>query len=153
MGLGNPIRKDDGVGCLVATALKQRLAGLHVDVTEASVAGLGLLDLITGYDKAIIIDAIQFENGIPGEVHRFEAKALPLTRHSGTPHDINLAEAVEIGRKLGILLPKRIVIYAIEAKDVTSFSEECTPEVRKAAAVCIKMIIQELKQIQSNLTE
>ena len=33
-------------------------------------------------------------------------------------------------------LPREITIFAIEVEDVTSFSEECTPRVKKAVAIC-----------------
>ena len=67
LGLGNPILTDDGVGCHVAMALKDRLKGPEVDVMEASIAGLDFLDLLTAYDRAIIIDAIQTDEGQPGK--------------------------------------------------------------------------------------
>ena len=57
---------------------------------------------------------------------------LASTRHSGTPHDVNIATALELGKKLKLKLPREITIFAIEVEDVTSFSEECTPGVKKA---------------------
>ena len=47
VGLGNPILSDDGIGCRVAVALKDRLKEPEVDVLEASVAGLDFIDLLT----------------------------------------------------------------------------------------------------------
>lgn len=147
LGLGNPILSDDGVGCQVAAALKDRLAEAEIDVLEASIAGLDFLDLLPGYDRAIIIDAIQTEEGTPGQIYQLEPDVLADTRHSGTPHDVNLATALELGRKLGLPLPKQITIFAIEAKDVTSFSEMCTPGVMKAVPACVEMIVQELNGV------
>jgi hydrogenase maturation protease len=144
LGLGNPILSDDGVGCCVAMALKDTLKEPEVDVLEAGIAGLDFLDLLSGYDKAIIIDAIQTDKGKPGQIYRLEPEILAETRHAGTPHDVNLATALELGKKLGLPLPRQITIYAIEVKDVTSFSEECTPEVMKAVPACAAMIAQEL---------
>jgi hydrogenase maturation protease len=149
LGLGNPILSDDGVGCQVATALKDRLKEPDIDVLEASVAGLDFLELLAGYDKTIIIDAIQTGEGTPGQIYQLEPDALADTRHSGTPHDVNLATALELGRKLGLPLPKQITIFAIEAKDVTSFGEKCTPGVMQAVPVCVEMIVQELNGVQN----
>ena len=144
VGLGNPILSDDGIGCHVAVALKDRLKEPEVDVLEASVAGLDFLDLLTGYDRAIIIDAIQTGKGMPGQIYRLEPDVLANTRHAGTPHDVNLATALELGEKLNLPLPRQITIFAIEVRDVTSFSEKCTPEVMKAVPACTTMIMQEL---------
>jgi hydrogenase maturation protease len=145
LGLGNPILSDDGAGCRAALTLKEKIHTPDVDVIEAGIAGLDLLDLLNGYDRAIIIDAIQTEKGKPGKIYRFGPDALADTRHTGNPHDTNIATALELGKKLKLKLPKEIIIFAIEAKDVTSFSEECTPAVRKAIPECVEMVMRELE--------
>ncbi len=145
LGLGNPILCDDGVGYQVAMTLQERLDMPDVDIKEAGIAGLDFLDMITGYDRAIVIDAIQTEKGKPGKIYRFGPDSLAATRHSGTPHDVNIATALELGKKLNLKLPKEIIIFAIEVEDVTSFSEECTPEVKKAVTRCVEMVMRELK--------
>ena len=149
LGLGNPILSDDGVGCHVVLALKEKLKEPEIDVMEDSIAGLDFLDLLSRYDRAIIIDAIQTREGTPGQIYRFESDMLANTRHASTPHDVNLATALELGRKLSLPLPQQITIFGIETKDVTSFSEECTPEVMKAVPACATLIIQELKGKQN----
>ena len=71
LGLGNPILGDDSVGFHVIQGLKDKFShpGL-ITLMESSASGLGLLDLITGYDKVIIIDAIQTQGGKAGQIHR-----------------------------------------------------------------------------------
>jgi hydrogenase maturation protease len=145
LGLGNPILSDDSVGYQVAMTLKERLDMPDVDIKEAGIAGLDLLDMITGYDRTIIIDAIQTEKGKPGRIYRFGPDLLTSTRHSGTPHDVNIATALELGKKLNLKLPREITIFAIEVEDVTSFSEECTPGVKKAVPRCVAMVMRELQ--------
>jgi hydrogenase maturation protease len=145
LGLGNPILCDDSAGCRVAMALKERLTMPGLDIQEAGIAGLDFLDMITGYDRTIIIDAIQTEKGKPGQIYRFGQELLSSTLHSGTPHDVNFATALELGRKLKLKLPVEITIFAIEAEDVTSFSEECTPGVMRAIPVCAEMVMRELQ--------
>ena len=146
LGLGNTILSDDGVGCRVAMALKDKLNTPDVNIMEDSIAGLDFLDMLTGYDRTIIIDAIQTDKGTPGQIYRFGPEILASTRHAGTPHDVNLATALELGKRLDLKLPRKITIFAIEVQDVTSFSEECTPEVEKAIPACVKMVVQELKE-------
>jgi hydrogenase maturation protease len=111
---------------------------------ETSVAGLDFLDLLVGYDRAIIIDAIQTKEGKVGQIYRFEPEAFDATRHASTPHDVNFATALELGNRLGLDLPQRITIFAIEVQNVSSYSEECTPEVMAAIPSCVRMIAQEL---------
>lgn len=144
LGLGNPILSDDGVGIRVAQELKGRLDQPEITVEETSLAGLGVLDLLTGYDRVILIDAIQTVGGQVGQIYRFGPEALALTSHTASPHDTNFITALELGRRLGLALPQQIVIFAIEAADVTTFSEECTSAVSQAVPVCVEMILQEI---------
>ncbi len=96
------------------------------------------------YDKVIIIDAIKTGGGEAGKVYRLGAENLGAIRHSASPHDINLATALELGKKLGTALPQQIIIFAIEVVDVTTFSEKCTPEVEKAIPLAASMVAEEL---------
>jgi hydrogenase maturation protease len=145
LGLGNPILADDGVGPHVAEELKGRL-GQEVTVEEASLAGLNLLDLLVGYDRAIIIDAIKTPGGKAGRIYRLDLEAFPATRHAASPHDVNLATALELGRRLGLALPRRIDILAVEVADTDRFREGCTPEVAAAIPACVGMIIDDLQK-------
>lgn len=144
LGLGNPILSDDSVGFRVVQELKTRFNKPDLTLVESSASGLSLLDLITGYDKLIIVDAIKTEGGEAGKIYRLGAENLGAIRHSASPHDINLATALELGRKLGVALPQQITILAIEVVDVTTFSEKCTPEVDRAIPLAVSMVAEEL---------
>ena len=144
LGLGNPILSDDGVGFRVVQELKARFSKPNLTLVESSASGLNLLDLITGYDKLIIVDAIKTEGGEAGKIYRLGAENLGAVRHSASPHDINLATTLELGRKLGAVLPQQIIILAIEVADVTTFSEKCTPEVERAIPLAVSMVAGEL---------
>jgi len=142
--MGNPLLCDDGVGLRVAAELKDRVEQPEITVMETGVAGLSLLDLLVGYDRAIIIDAIQTVGGKAGQIYRLDPKAFDTAIHTASAHGIDFTTALEFGKKLGLSLPQQIIIFAIEASDVTTFSEECTPEVKQAVTVCIEMVLREL---------
>lgn len=144
LGLGNPILSDDSVGFRVVQQLKARFDKPDLTLVESSASGLSLLDLVNGYDKVIIIDAIKTQGGEAGKIYRLGAENLGAIRHSASPHDINLATALELGKKLGAALPQQIIIFAIEVVEVTTFSEKCTPEVEKAIPLAASMVAEEL---------
>lgn len=144
--MGNSLLSDDGVGLSVAAELKSRLDQSDITVMETSVAGLSLLDLLVGYDRAIIIDAIQTVDGKAGQIYRLDPEAFDTTRRTISPHDVNFTTALEFGKKLGLPLPQEIVIFAIEALDVTTFSEKCTPEVTQAIPTCVETVIREIRR-------
>ncbi len=144
LGLGNPILSDDSVGFRVIEALENRYYEPEVTVMATGLAGLGLLDLILGYDKVIIIDSIQTKEGNVGQIYRLNADDFATTRHAASPHDVNLATALELGRRLGLAMPREIIIFAIEVQDVTTFGESCTPQVEQAIPRAVQMVAREL---------
>ena len=66
LGIGNTILTDDGIGIKIAQKLKED--NPELEVMETSEVGMALLELLDGYDKAIIIDSIKTEQGKPGEL-------------------------------------------------------------------------------------
>jgi hydrogenase maturation protease len=144
LGLGNPILSDDGIGNRIAQELGNRISSQDITVEETSLSGLSLLDLLVGYDRAIIVDAIKTTNGKAGQIYRLTAEAFNDTRHASSVHDVNFATALELGHKIGMPMPGQIIIYAIEVSNTSNFSEEFTPEVKKAIPRCVKMIFKEL---------
>jgi hydrogenase maturation protease len=144
LGLGNPILSDDGVGIRVAQEVGKQLNDPQVTVAETSEAGLRLLDSIVSYDKVIIIDAVQTEKGQAGQIYRMEPQDFSATKHPSSSHQINLATALELGKMLNLAMPQKITIFTVEAKDITSFNEKCTPEVEQAIPEVVKMVLEEL---------
>ena len=143
LGLGNPILTDDAVGIKIAQKLKEENPKL--EVIETSEAGIALLDLITGYDKLIIIDSIKNEPGKPGELYKLGLEDLKPAKDFLSSHGIGIATAFELGKGLGYKMPKFVSIYAVEMKDNTTFGERCTEEVEEKIPFIVKQIIDEEK--------
>jgi hydrogenase maturation protease len=144
LGIGNPILSDDGVGIKVAQEVGKKLDDPQITVSETSAAGLSLLDSLIGYDKVIIIDAIQTERGKAGQIYRMKPEDFSFTKRVSSPHQINLVTALELGQLLNLTMPREISIFAVEAEDITSFSEKCTHEVEQAIPEVAKMVLHEL---------
>jgi len=143
LGIGNSILTDDGVGIKIAQRLKEENAKLKV--IETSEAGITLLDLIAGYDKLIIIDAIKTEKGKPGDLYKLELEDLKPSKDFSSSHGIGIATAFELGQRLGYRLPKFVSIYAVEIKDNTTFGEKCTEEVEQRIPFIVKQIVRKEK--------
>jgi hydrogenase maturation protease len=144
LGIGNLILRDDGVGCRVAQRLEERLKG-HLDITvkETSLSGLSLLEEMAGYEKLIIVDAIQTKSGKPGDIYKLAPEDFKIG-HMAIIHDLGLFSALELGRRLGMEMPREVVIFAVEAKDMATFSEKCTPAVKKAISKAVDMVLREV---------
>ncbi len=146
LGIGNVILSDDGVGIHVSREIKKRIIDKNVTVDEAITGGMNLLDLIIGYDKAIIIDAVKSKDDEHGLVRR-----IPLsdfnTLHSCNPHDVSLMEAIEMAKKMGEKrIPEQIIVIGIMMKEIPcEFGETLSDEIQATVPKAIKLTLNELK--------
>jgi len=148
VGLGNPILTDDGVGVKVAYEVEARLGDKipeNLTITEASVGGLRLMELLEGYDRAIIIDAIQTRNRHPtGSIFTMnlvDLREISPTQHSASAHDTSLVTALDAGIEMGMKLPLDITIFAVEVENILDFSEHPTPSVAEAIPKVTEMVL------------
>ncbi|MFC1750966.1 hydrogenase maturation protease [Pseudomonadota bacterium] len=154
IGIGNPLLGDDGVGVHVAQLLQTRIQNPSITVDEAFTGGMNLLDLIKGYEKAILIDTIQRKNQKIGTVARYDLSDLP-TIHSHNPHDTSLVEAISLAKNLGDdQIPEQIIIYGIAIHHpCTEFTEEMSPSIQEAIPNIINMIISDIESSDNNKIE
>src|SRR5512137_2992261 len=146
LGVGNPILSDDGVGIHVARELKNRRLP-EVTVEELAASGLELLDVVLGYDRVIIIDAIQTAHGNPGEIRVLQEEDFERSVHGSSPHGINMATALALGRKIvPEKMPKSVIFTAVEAEDLVNVKEELTPKVQAALPRAVKMVEDAIKK-------
>jgi hydrogenase maturation protease len=129
LALGNPILSDDAVGWEIADRLEKLLPPGTADFMRESGATLDLIGKLAGYERLIIIDAVQLGQAPVGTLYRFTLDDFRATIRHSSAHDINFATAFEVGRRYGYPIPHDIRIYAIEVHELTRFAEGCTPEV------------------------
>ncbi len=145
IGLGNPILGDDGVGWKVAEEI---LSTAHCPpstvVETASVGGLSLMERLEGCQRAILVDSMETGQSPVGSVRVFPLDELPnpSDSHSASAHDTSLLTALETGRRMGLDLPEKITVVAIEAATVHNFSEELSPAVAAAVPVAIQAVLK-----------
>jgi hydrogenase maturation protease len=123
LGLGNPVVSDDRVGLAVAEELRRLLAASpieNVSVMESTRGGFELIDLLAGFDRAIIIDCLSLPDPTPGHI-----RELALTNVAGSArlinaHEISISTAFELAGAMGIEMPKTVEIFAIEGLDTST---------------------------------
>jgi hydrogenase maturation protease len=151
IGLGNPFLGDDGVGVQVARLLDSALRPDHsnsLQITEASVGGIRLMELMVGFKRAILVDALLLDQPLPGRIHRWSLSDLEAnspTQHTACAHDTTLITALAAGKSLGIPLPDEITILAIEVDQVDEFKEGLSYGVSLAADEVAHTLIDELE--------
>jgi hydrogenase maturation protease len=147
LGCGNLLMGNVGVGLRVIEALgKTELGSLeNLDIADAGVCGLDLLNYFDGARKVIIVDAV-LANSPVGSVHRLEGKDLlktdePLNLVS--VHDLTILDVMKIGEHVQVL-PEIVVIGIEIGTIVTDATLEISPEVLKGLDEAVRLIKQEV---------
>ncbi|MDH7511468.1 MAG: hydrogenase maturation protease [Clostridiales bacterium] len=153
LGLGNEIYGDDGIGIQVIRYLREETTKMptgdfqNVDLEECSLSGLALLDVIVGYDRLILIDTIKREAPQTGRIHvlrESDIRAVP----GPSPHYVSVPQAVEIGRRLGLHMPSRIRVVAVEAKNIHSLGEKLSQEMEKNMPAIAEKVKEVLRKAE-----
>jgi hydrogenase maturation protease len=149
IGLGNSVLTDDGVGIYAARELARRLIDSRpaIEVIETETAGFGLMELLSGCARAILIDAIQFDDLEPGTVVRIDPQDLRTSLRLRSVHEIDLPTVLALGRSLSLRMPEEIAIYAIQSQDSLTLSESLTAPVAQGLHRTLAMILEELDQM------
>jgi len=130
LGLGNDLLADDAIGHLAVAELALRLAG-RADVEATALHGLALLDVLAGYDAAVVLDAAVTGGHPVGEVHEIAADSLARIE-SPSPHFAGFPEMLDLADRLGLHFPHRLRIIAVEVLDPFTVGGAMTPAVRDA---------------------
>lgn len=114
IGCGNLLIEEDSIGINAVRELRKYQLPDFVTIIEAGTPGLGLLDLMEGFDKVIIVDAVV--SGAPiGTIHRFTDEILPPREVVPfSLHGFNIVDAIQLGKKVQPEKLPEIVIMGIE---------------------------------------
>jgi hydrogenase maturation protease len=148
LGVGNDILMDDGIGPRIVKTLEAKYPLPEMEYHTTTLGGLDILEFINGYDWVVFIDAIKTKDGVPGTVYEFVPEDFKETLHLTNIHDVSFLTAIELGKQLGLKVPKYMHIFAIEIIEDQVFGEEFTPPLKER----FEQIIEEIhKKIQTLL--
>lgn len=118
VGVGNTLRRDDGVGLLLVRLLRTRLPP-HVRVLESSGDLTRLLPTLAKAQRVVIVDAVD-AGAPPGALLR-----LPIEPHAASPqtdlprtastHGLSLAALLALAASLGHA--PRVDLYGVQGAD------------------------------------
>jgi hydrogenase maturation protease len=138
LGLGNDLAGDDAVGVLVARALRDELDGT-ADVVESSASGMALIEVLAGYDRAVIVDSIRTGRNPPGTITEMTLEDLgpvvaPSLHHAGLP------ELAAVARRIGLQFPHHTWVVAIEVVDPYTLGAELSEPVAAGVSQLVERV-------------
>ena len=150
IGLGNPLRGDDGVGVRVVELLAARQLPSAVKVIDGGTQGLGVVNLMEGHQRVILVDATNIGEA-PGEFIRFTLDEVDLLAGSSplgggqhlNVHYAGLRDALLLAQALGTL-PQTVVVFGVQPAN-TDWESRLSPEVEAGLAGLIDAILDEVR--------
>lgn len=126
LGVGNPLRRDDGIGPEVIRLFEENRAkknnsyGLpaDIDLVDGGTDGLGLIEYLKDYKKVIIIDAVEMKLP-PGTIKVFtpEEAVIGINTDSLSTHGFGIAELIKLAKELDI--NPELIIVGVQPEDIS----------------------------------
>jgi hydrogenase maturation protease len=143
IGLGNPLRGDDGVGGRVVQALAEQALPDGVEVVDGGTEGLGIISLMQGRRRVILVDAADIGQD-PGQFVRFslqEVRLLGDDEHLSV-HATGLRDVLLLAQALDIL-PDETIIFGVQPASL-DWDSALSPEVEAALPELSAAVLAEL---------
>ena len=146
IGIGNPLRRDDGIGIVLLQRLQMQQWPDSFSFLDGGAGGMQLLHMLSAFDIIVFLDAVHFgeEPGVlhvftPEEVRSNKAQIQSLTHGFDLFHVISFAQ--ELDEK-----SSHIHIIGIEPEDV-SFGEGISQTLQEKLDDFIEVIATVLRSL------
>jgi len=121
IGIGNPLRKDDGIGIILLEKLVEIKDDLHdnIEYIDGGTGGMNLLHLFARFDIVVFIDAVNFGGKIAGS--RFFNSKDVISKNIQikiSTHGYDILKIIQLSKNLGES-PDEIFIFGVQPKDMT----------------------------------
>lgn len=130
LGFGSDALSDDGLPVRLIQDIKVLESHSRFTFETSAVGGLELLELLEGFDTAVLIDTQLTSRRKPGEIHEFTPANFEETFHLSSQHDVTFHEALRFAKEMGISMPDDIRIIAIEVVENKKLSFEFSDEIQ-----------------------
>jgi hydrogenase maturation protease len=153
IGIGQTLRGDDAVGIEAVHCWQQSFPETarrsDVEAQSSELPGLGLLDLLDGFDAAVLVDAVQ-SSAAPGVIHRLDREQLSAFGSTAkSAHGWGVAETLELDRQLNPSRPElRIRLIGIEAQQM-DLGQALSQAVQRALPFASRAIEDEVQALLS----
>jgi len=144
IGLGNTLRRDDGIGIVILESLLKFYKRNDIDYLNFGSASFDLLHQLKAYDTVLLIDGVNA--GLKaGELKISQLRDIEykLDNFVTSTHEFNLKDIFELSKKLGI--KTKIYLAGIQVQD-TSFGEGLSQTLKQRKEDILKEIITFIKK-------
>jgi len=148
IGVGNPLRRDDGIGIVLLEKLIEKKDDFPQDIEyiDGGTGGMNLLHILALFDVALIIDAVNL-NGKPGESKLFKSEDVCSKKSSinMSTHESDVLKIINLSKELGEI-PAELFIFGVQPKDVSQ-GDNLSPELQKSIPLLMSNLQNEITKI------
>ena len=148
IGIGSPLRKDDGIGLILLEKLIKKKDELteNIEYIDGGTGGMNLIHTFTVFDTVVFLDAVNF-NGKIGESRLLKLEDIERKDDISfrSTHSLDILKVIEISKKLEEK-PKNFFIFGIQPKDI-SFGTNISKELSEKIDSIVENFIKNLKKI------
>ena len=149
LGIGNILFGDEGIGPHLANFIEEKYSFSSkehsVDIIDGGTLAQRLIPIITEYDKVLLIDCVNVDDGEIGDVYSFDFDKVPdYITWNGSAHEVEMLQTLQMIEMMGDLPPTKIVgVIPFVIGEDSTFS--MTDEVVKASKTMERVIIDYIK--------
>ena len=148
IGIGNPLKQDDGIGITLLEKLIEKKNNLpkNIEYIDGGTGFLNLLPVLSNFSKIIIIDAVNF-NGKIGESKLFTIKDIknPDFYEKFNSHGTNFLQIIELYKKLNDKQTE-IYFFGIQPKEISQ-GTILTTELEKKTDLIFEKLVKDIQKI------
>jgi hydrogenase maturation protease len=143
LGLGNLVHSDDGLGVHAIQNLNfDSRVPAGVTLLDGGTHGLGLLPHVSGYQRLLVIDALDVGEP-PGTLVRLEGDALKNLPGRSSVHQLGLADMLAALELLGEA--PNVVLLGVQPL-TTEWGTEVSPPVQAALDLLPDLVVEQLER-------
>jgi len=142
LGLGNPMRTDDGVGIYAIRRLpEEKRLPVEVQVIEGGTLGLELLHSLEGVTHLLVLDAVD-TGSVPGTMSRFADEELAAVPTAKSVHLLGLSDLLGAMLLIGEA-PDEVILFGVQP-DSTDWGVTLSPRVDAALNQLLEAALNQL---------
>lgn len=143
LGVGNVLRRDEGVGVHAVRELARHGCAVQADLMDG---GTAVFDALSGWEtieKLVVIDALQ-AGAAPGTITRLTAEQVAdAVSPALSLHQCGLIDALTQLQQAGLRLGE-VVIYGVEPGD-TGWGEQLSPAVAASLSRLTRQVEEDIE--------
>jgi hydrogenase maturation protease len=151
IGIGNPLRKDDGIGIVLLEKLVEIKDDLPDDIEyiDGGTGGMNLLHLFARFDIVVFIDAVNFGGEIAeSKFFNSEDVISKNIQIKISTHGSDILKIIQLSKELGEN-PDEIFIFGVQPQDMTP-GTRLSHEIQENIDLLVNNLKVELKNVMEN---